>query len=179
MSTPGSDDDTAFRFTIDLPVTSKWEDIALVRSSVEMCLSTLFHDLERPQALAMVTGELLENAVKYGAWGREAGIFRLRIWGSRGAESFVEVSNPVDGDDAASAVIDAVRLLRSADSPAAALQARMMEIASGTGPGGSGLGLLRIAYEGACELEAMVDGGVVTVTARLEPRRLAADSARN
>jgi hypothetical protein len=167
MSAPGLDDDAAFRFTIDLPVTSKWDDIALVRSSVEMCLSTLFHSLERSQTLAMVTGELLENAVKYGSWNRDSGVFRLRIWGSQGSDAFVQVSNPVASDDVAGTVLDAIRALRAAESPAEAYRARMIEIANGTGRSGSGLGLLRIAYEGACELDAAAAAGVVTVTARL------------
>ena len=169
MNTVEPHDHAAFRFTIDLPITSHWEDISRVRTSVELCLSTLFHDLERPRTLAMVTGELLENAVKYGNWNDANGVFRLRIWGSRGAEAFVQVSNPVDGARSAEPVMELIRELHAAESPALAFQKRMLEIATGTGRQGSGLGLLRIAYEGACELDATTSDGAVTVTARLAP----------
>jgi hypothetical protein len=140
-----------FGFTIDLPVTSEWDNNRLGRSSVEMCLSTLFGDIDSQHTLAMVTGELLENAVKYGHWTLGTGVFRLRIWGVRGAEAIVEVSNPIESAAAAAAVIEAIGRVNDSASPADAYRARVLEIAT----------------SGACKLAARSSADVVTVTARL------------
>lgn len=85
----------AFRFLIDVPVSTQWRNIELLRASVQSCLEAVFSDVEGSDAIAMVTGELLENAVKYGHWTQGDGVFRLRVWGDEDT-GHIEVENPVD-----------------------------------------------------------------------------------
>jgi hypothetical protein len=92
-------------------------------------------------------------------------MFRLKIWGALGDVAFVQVSNPVD-DEAARVVLDAIGSIRSAASVADSYFHRMREIASRPSRL-SRLGLLRIAYEGGCELTAEVQDRIVTITAAI------------
>jgi anti-sigma regulatory factor (Ser/Thr protein kinase) len=73
-----------FNFNIDLPVRSEWQNVDLLRSSVQNCLTTILSDQDGCHAIAMIVAELLENAIKHGTWKSEiAPAFRLhvyRIW---------------------------------------------------------------------------------------------------
>jgi hypothetical protein len=154
-----------FNFTIDFPVRGEWENVDQVRLSLQSCIATLFQNVDHRDILAMVAGELLENAVKYAHRTHEHTMFRLKIWGALGDIAYVQVSNPVD-DEAARRVLDAIENIRSATSVADSYYQRMREIASRQSTL-SRLGLLRIAYEGGCELLAEVKGGILTVTAAI------------
>ena len=55
-----------FCFTLDLPVRNEWGNIEKLRESVHSCLSAMFNDMDGCHAITMITGELLENAMKYG-----------------------------------------------------------------------------------------------------------------
>ena len=69
-----------FNFSIDLPVRSEWANVDMLRLSVQNCVTTMFSDIEGCRSLAMVTGELIENAIKYGDWhGDEDQRFQLRV----------------------------------------------------------------------------------------------------
>lgn len=154
-----------FNFTIDFPVLGEWENVDQVRLSLQSCIATLFQNVDLRHVLAMVAGELLENAVKYAHRADDHTMFRLKIWGALGDVAFVQVSNPID-DDGARTVLDAIGDIRSASSVADSYFQRMREIA--TRPSRlSRLGLLRIAYEGGCELSADVAAGILTVTATI------------
>lgn len=154
-----------FNFTIDFPVLGEWENVDQVRLSLQSCIATLFQNVDLRHVLAMVAGELLENAVKYAHRADDHTMFRLKIWGALGDVAFVQVSNPVD-DDGARTVLDAIGDIRHASSVADSYFLRMREIA--TRPSRlSRLGLLRIAYEGGCELSADVEAGILTITAAI------------
>ena len=71
-----------FAFTIDFPVIGEWDNVDHVRLSVQTCLATLFRDVDRRDALVMVAGELLENAVKYAMRTAEVTVFRFKLWGT-------------------------------------------------------------------------------------------------
>jgi hypothetical protein len=92
-------------------------------------------------------------------------MFRLKIWGALSDVAFVQVANPVD-DESAKFVLDAVENIRSAPSVADSYFERMREIASRPSRM-SRLGLLRIAYEAGCELNAQLDNGILTITAAI------------
>ena len=90
---------TDFHFSIDLPVRSEWSNVDLLRTSVQNCFTAIFSDIEGCRSLAMVTGELIENAIKYGDWtGPEEQRFHLRVWGE-GRSAHVSVENPVQHGD--------------------------------------------------------------------------------
>ncbi|HSR96366.1 MAG TPA: hypothetical protein VLM79_04805 [Kofleriaceae bacterium] len=154
-----------FNFTIDFPVLGEWENVDQVRLSLQSCIATLFQNVDLRHTLAMVAGELLENAVKYAHRSDDNTMFRLKIWGALSDVAFVQVANPVD-DESAKFVIDAIANIRDAPSIADSYFERMREIASRPSRM-SRLGLLRIAYEGGCELSAQHDDGMLTITAAI------------
>lgn len=160
-----------FSFYIDLPVRNEWGNIELLRTSVQNCFQAVFSDIDGCNALAMVTGELLENAMKYGAWkGNEHPIsFRLRVQGDEN-ETRIEVQNPIrEGDPHVEDLEATLEWIRQQDSAESAYRARLLEIASAPDdPGASKLGLVRVAYEGGCHLNASVSGNVLTLVAILK-----------
>jgi hypothetical protein len=164
-----------FCFSIDLPIRSDWANVDLLRTSVQNCFTAVFSDIDGCQALAMVTGELLENAIKYGDWTEGpggAGAFRLRVWGEGtrgdgGQRAHVCVENPIRADDPSVAeVLATLAWISTFPSAQEAYRAKLLEIAEAAGQlTTSRLGLVRIAYEGNCTLHAEVLGNVLKVTA--------------
>ena len=158
-----------FGFSIDLTVRNEWKNIDLLRTSVQNCFIAVFADLDGCHAIAMVTGELLENALKYGDWTTgDRAMFRLRVHGREGNIE-VSVQNPLRANDpSAASLMQALEWLNQFAKPEQAYRARMLQIAqedSDSAP--SKLGLVRIAFEGNCRITARVDNGAVTVTAVL------------
>jgi hypothetical protein len=159
-----------FNFSIDLPVRSEWANVDLLRTSVQNCFTAIFSDIEGCRSLAMVTGELIENAIKYGDWTGtvDEQRFRLRVWGE-GRSARVSVENPVHtGDGNAEQVMRTLGWMQSFPSPTEAYRAKLLEIAGADRePGNSRLGLVRVAYEGNCVLSAQLHRGVLQVQAEL------------
>jgi hypothetical protein len=158
-----------FNFSIDLPVRSEWSNVDLLRTSVQNCFTAIFSDIEGCHALAMVTGELIENAVKYGDWaGSDDQRFRLRVWGE-GRSAHVSVENPVQIDDPnVHEVMHTLHWMRGFPSSFEAYRAKLLEIAeSEREPRDSKLGLVRVAYEGNCLLSAELTRGVLRVQAEM------------
>lgn len=158
-----------FNFSIDLPVRSECANVDLLRTSVQNCFTAIFSDIEGCHALAMVTGELIENAIKYGDWrGADEQRFRLRVWGE-GRSAHISVENPVTADDVnADQVLNTLGWMRGFASPIDAYRAKLLEIAAADrDPADSKLGLVRIAYEGNCQLSAEIARGVLRVQAEL------------
>jgi hypothetical protein len=161
----------AFSFSLDLPVRNEWQNVELLRTSVENCFQAVFSDIDGKSAISMVTGELLENALKYGDWESEVGRreFRLRVEGDR-TRAVVTVQNPVrPGDPGLAEVLATVAWIRTFKTPGDAYRARLLEIAQAQGDTAlSRLGLVRVAYEGNCSVDATVEGTTLTVTARMQ-----------
>jgi hypothetical protein len=157
-----------FGFSIDLTVRNEWKNIDLLRTSVQNCFTAVFSDIDGCHAIAMVTGELLENALKYGDWlNGDRAMFRLRVVGD-GKNIEVSVENPLkEKDKNAIELMKAIEWINSYPTPEAAYRARMLQIAQDDNESASRLGLVRIAFEGNCRLAAKLAGGAVTVTATL------------
>jgi hypothetical protein len=160
-----------FGFSIDLTVRNEWKNIDLLRTSVQNCFIAVFADLDGCHAIAMVTGELLENALKYGDWSSsDRAMFRLRVNGKEGNIE-VSVQNPLRKDDLnAHNLMKSIEWLASFAKPEQAYRARMLQIAQDevdeeSGP--SKLGLARIAFEGNCRISAKIEDGTVAVNALL------------
>ena len=160
-----------FDFLIDLPVRNEWANVDLLRTSILNCFTVIFADMEGCHTFAMVAGELLENAIKYGAWERNHGsLLRLRVWGED-RHAMVQVENPVEPtSDAVKELVSTVKWLDGFSSLEEAYRARLLEVAQAPREnlGVSKLGLARIAYEGNCRLHAELDGNTVRVTSRME-----------
>ena len=159
-----------FGFSIDLTVKNEWRNIDLLRTSVQNCFIAVFSDLDGCHAIAMVTGELLENALKYGDWSSaDRAMFRLRVEG-KDPNIQVSVQNPLKKDDAnAQNLMKQIEWLASFPTPEAAYRARMLQIAQDETEEASPsrLGLARIAFEGNCRISAKIENGTVAVTALL------------
>jgi hypothetical protein len=159
-----------FTFAIDLPVRSEWTNVDVVRNAILNCFRTVFRDLEGCQRIAMVAGELMENAIKYGYWTvSEDRPLRLRLSGV-GDKIQVSVESPVDpGSPRVQDLFATLEWLGGFPNAADAFQARMLAIAAApAGSAGSKLGLARIAYEGNCQLAAEIDGDVLRVKSEMK-----------
>jgi anti-sigma regulatory factor (Ser/Thr protein kinase) len=108
------------------------------------------------EPLCMVARELLENAVKYGAYGPGEQVeLTLRV---RPLDVTIEVRNPVGGGpDQARRVREALRSMRG-DDPLEMYVDRMRALARGATEAAGGLGLARIACEGRGLLDFHLDG---------------------
>ena len=158
----------AFHFNIDVPIVNHWDNVELLRMSVQSCCAAIFRDVDGSHLLAMVTGELVENAIKYGAWSEERA-FRLHLSG-QDDHATITVENPVNADDHNVAqLLGTIRWIESYPTRAEAYRERLLEVAKTPGADGhSGLGLVRIAYEADCALTADLDRGVLRVSAQLK-----------
>ena len=109
-------------------------------------------------ALCRVVQELLENAVKYGDFGPGRENIRLGLT-TRGDTLTVEVRTPLEPDSAQLERLDSmVQWIRGFQSPFEAYVERLKEVASRSfATNESGLGLVRVAYEGQCILDFYTD----------------------
>ena len=159
-----------FGFSIDLTVRNEWKNVDLLRTSVQNCFVAVFADMDGCHAIAMVTGELLENALKYGNWvSGDRAMFRLRDVGNAGNIE-VSVQNPLKPDDQnAHTLVSSIEWINGFAKPEQAYRARMLQIAQdeSTDASPSQLGLVRIAFEGNCRLSTKIENGTVTVSALL------------
>jgi len=149
-----------FKFSIELPVRNEWQNVDLLRSSVQNCFSAVFRDIDGCHTVAMITGELLENAIKYGDWSHEPSLFLLRVWGDQ-KEAHVQVENPVKPDSPeVRELLETLEWMKGFASAEEAYRARLLQIAEKPPSEGlSKLGLVRMGYEGNCKLTAEVTPG--------------------
>lgn len=142
---------------LDMRIEPQWE---AVKSAWDPCRAALaragLNDDETYQ-LAMVAQELLENAVKYGAFGNGERI----LLGVRAADEdvVVEVKSRVGVDEAHLRRFDrTIQWIRGFQDPFEAYVERMKIVsAQPYAHGESGLGLTRIAYEGRSIIDFYVD----------------------
>jgi hypothetical protein len=142
---------------LELRIAPEWD---AVKAAWEPCHAMLKESgltSDEAYALAMVCQELLENAVKYGAFPNDRGV-RLEVQVSS-REVIVEAKNPVGVDSAHLRRFDqTIQWIRGFQDPFEAYVERMKIVSAETYHGGeSGLGLTRIAYEGRCFLDFYVD----------------------
>lgn len=157
-----------FGFSIDLPVRNDWRNVDLMRSSIQSCFTAVFRDLDGCHAMSMITGELLENAMKYGHWGEKEQVFRLRITGDASHATIV-VENPASrASGHVERLSRAIEWIRGFTNPRDAYRARLREIADAEPGQSRQLGLVRVAYEGGGLLSCRFDGSVVVVTVELD-----------
>jgi len=151
------------RFLIDVPIGEDWKLIEELRTGVLSCLASVVTDPGSRDLTAMVVSELLEHALKYGAWTSPASC-RLEIEGGTNSLS-VSVSHPVRAGPDLERLFKTLENLGDPQRREDAYVQRMRELAE-QGEGRSGLGLLRVAHEGGCSLSATVSpDGTLTVTA--------------
>lgn len=132
-----------------LSLLPRWRDIELIRSSVQTCCAPLLRDADQENAVAMVCAELLENTIKHGSGGKVD--FSVGIDEQRNAR--IEVTNELASLRSARELADYLAWIASFNNPQEAYMARMQQIFdTGEVHDGGGLGLVRAAFEGNCQL---------------------------
>jgi hypothetical protein len=121
-------------------------------------------------ALTMSVTELLENAVKYGAWTQHPGEGILLTLEVEDRAVSVEVHSPVTEDpDLLRQLDETIEWIRRSGDPFNAYVTRLRRNTLAGAPPESGLGLARIAYEARCKLDFFVTSeNHLALEARLE-----------
>lgn len=157
--------------SLELRIDPEWDAIKAAWDPCRDVLARAGFDDDATYQLAMVAQELLENAVKYGAFGPAERIaLEIRV----GADDVtLEVRSRVGVDDAHLRRFDRmVQWIRGFQDPFEAYVERMKTVsAQPYSNGESGLGLTRIAYEGRCVIDFYVDEeSILAVSAVYRPR---------
>jgi hypothetical protein len=155
-------------FHLELPIGPEWQNVDLLRLAILNCLAAVFGDLELGESVGIVTSELLENAIKYGEWEKGAHFLTLSVRGT-GGEVLVQVTSPVRSSSThLASILQTIEWIRRFPSAREAYIARMQMIADQPErTGESKMGLVRIAYEGPCSIEAEVAGDALHVRAAI------------
>ncbi|MCK6586573.1 MAG: hypothetical protein HUU21_03470 [Polyangiaceae bacterium] len=160
---------------LNLCIPPDWKRIELVRKAVGFCVWAAFGRGDLRDSVAMVSAELLENAVKYSTPSSEVAI---SIW-EESDRVVVAVTNTVAEESPHIASLKRrLDWAHGFPSPAEAYMAALSEVFDQNGgvpSGQGGLGLVRIAYEGGCSIDCdSATDGKVTVRAF---RAIAGDAA--
>ncbi len=143
---------------LELRLDPSWVFVDDIRRFVESFCAAACPGAEREEQLALAAHELVQNAISYAA---TPGV-DLRLSIDRGARRVhVSVSNAVTPDQA-KALRERIAAIVSKGDPLEAYVAAMRENPEGRG----GIGLSRIRFEAALELDVTHDDGRVTVHAR-------------
>lgn len=153
------------RLRLEAAIAPEWSSIDPLREAIGRLVGVLLGQ-EESDAVAMVSCELLENAVKFGR--RGASTVSLSIAHGGGAV-VVRVTNWVeDGSPDVALLKQHLEWLRSFADPADAYMLLLGNVFEGAGDAGNAgkLGLARVASEGGCALSWETDGpGRITVSA--------------
>ncbi len=143
--------------TLALRIHPEWDAIKQAWDPCRAMLARVGFDDDTTYQLAMVAQELLENAVKYGAFRPDERI-TLEVRAGRD-DVTLEVKSRVGVDDANLRRFDKrVQWIRGFQDPFEAYVERMKAVSTQPYSNGeSGLGLTRIAYEGRCIIDFYVD----------------------
>ncbi|HVE84061.1 MAG TPA: hypothetical protein VND93_14490 [Myxococcales bacterium] len=157
-------------FLIDLPLRERWQLVDVLRTAVFQSLAVVFEAETFAELVSMVVGELVENALKYGAWSPDAeprsAEARLQI-SSRPNAVEVQVTNPLPEGASTDLLFSMLERIKKAASPQDAYVERLREVARDPNAAG-GLGLMRIAYEANCAITAKVEGPLLRVRAQMD-----------
>lgn len=151
---------------LQLTVRPQWEALDVARQEAVSFLRR--HDFGEAtiNATEMVVCELTENATKYGAFeGPDEVAIAITV---QGATVTVEVRSPVSSanDEHLQRLDRAVQWIRGFQNPFEAYVERLKEVSSQSLESNeSGLGLVRIAYEGQSILDFFLDQNVLAVSA--------------
>jgi hypothetical protein len=157
---------------LDIRIRADWSEIDGVREQTAAFLRSQGLAPPGVDAVAMVACELTENAVKYGHYADDAQQLNVHVsYAPHGVT--VEVRCPVRADDEENLrrLDRMVQWIRGYQDPFEAYLDRLKEVSSQSLDNAeSGLGLVRIAYEGQSVLDFYVnDQHVLAVSAVYQP----------
>lgn len=144
--------------SLEMKIKPLWQEIENVRNETTIFLNGNGCGDDIVNAVSMVSSELVENAVKYGHFLESEGSIQLCLEiGSR--IIIVEVKSPMSdsADDNLRRLDEAIRWIRGYQNPFDAYVEKLKEVSAGTNEDESGMGLVRIAYEGQSLLDFYVD----------------------
>jgi hypothetical protein len=156
-----------------------WDAIQRAWEPCRAYLTARGLDDDSAYALCMVVQELLENAVKYGDFGDGDARIHLELSGTRDGVT-IEVHSPLDDEPTGLDRLDSmIQWIRGFQSPFEAYVERLKEVAGRPfDHGESGLGLVRMAYEGQCILDFYTgDSNVLAMSAVYQPNLRGAHGA--
>jgi hypothetical protein len=154
-------------FRLEVPIAPDWQNVDLLRMAILNCLAAAFADPGLGDVVSIITSELLENGIKYGDWSRGDALLLLVSGDARAIA--IEVASPVtEGSSHYASVREMIEWIGSFPSARDAYVARMRAIAGAPTEGFSRMGLVRVACEGPCRLDAQLhDDGMLHVRATL------------
>ncbi|WP_394846770.1 hypothetical protein LZC95_04810 [Pendulispora brunnea] len=139
-----------------------WAEVREVRQRVKRLMASYDEDVQ--DAAVMTASELLENALKYGVAIEGASAARFEMHLDEGALT-IATTNIVDSDAEGAALRARIEhIMREPDKEALYLQ-RLQDFMD-TSTVAGGLGLYRVAFEGAFDLQCATGNKMVVVTAR-------------
>ena len=136
----------------------EWDQVETIRMQCRDFLKQCSFNNETVEAVSMVSAELLENAVKYGAYQLDDAIeYCLKI---RQDKIIVEVKNPVDETVGShlQQLDETIQWIRGYQNPFEVYVKKLKEVSTKSlMDKDSRLGLVRIAYEGQSILDFFLD----------------------
>lgn len=158
---------------VALRVPQQWSCIDEVRAAISEAVTAKYGAEELAHALGMVSAELLENALKYGAPDPRGVLVELAERTlPQGRELQLSITHALDEQGAHLAQLQrTIAWINAFPSAADAYRAALSQVyeRSDRGPIEGGLGLVRIVYEGGCTLECeRLTGGTIRVLARCQ-----------
>lgn len=148
---------------LEVELQPEWRNITRASEAVALLALGTYGDDDLRDTLAMVSGELLENAIKYAD---PHVLVKLTIHDDADM-IIVAVTNAVVRSEEVERLADRVAWLRSHADAAAAWTAALTQATKPRGDRG-GLGILRIAYEGGSRIDYDAsEPGVLTVRASM------------
>ena len=150
---------SASKSELDLQVKSEWPEVGRVNEAVASFLQSCRLAPDVVAQYTMVVCELVENGIKYGHFVKDNSVVRVLVKVSGGTIS-VQVNNPVgESSQPYLAELDrTIQWVRGFQAPFEAYIARMKAISREPVENDkSGLGLVRITYEGRAVLDFFLD----------------------
>jgi hypothetical protein len=155
-------------FDIFFPFDPHWKNINSIRVSILNCISVLFDDYDKANAIAMVCAELLENAVKYGEEEGDTSSISCKLTGNE-HEVTIEVNNRyTTTEDRLQHFFKTIDYLNSCEDPRKAYTDKLVQMYNDPNDASEhgGIGLYRIVYEGGFSLEYAIHDKTITITAK-------------
>jgi hypothetical protein len=162
--------------TLKVSIRPQWEELETVRDQTLSFLLERKVDPDTCNAVAMVAAELLENAAKYGIYRRSCDSIELALR-LEDAVITTEVCNPLGPAELehVERLDMMIQWIRGFQDPFEAYLERLKEVSSQSlETQDSGLGLVRIAYEGGSVLDFFIREQNVLSVSAVHPRTFGA-----
>lgn len=158
--------------TMRLSIQPEWGELEMVRDQAFNFLLERDVNPDTCNAVAMVVSELLENAAKYGVYSRWSDRIELIVH-LRTDSITTEVQNPLGPTELehADKLDTMIQWIRGFQDPFEAYLERLKEVSSQSlDTTDSGLGLVRIAYEGGSVVDCFIQEQNVLSVSAVHPR---------